>query len=211
MSKTIEKIIFGVLIVAIIGVTTQIIAGMNNEKPQEIQVSNDDQQISLEQAKTIALNAVDMNKVGKLTDAEIENENGDVIYSIEFTKDNIETDVKIDAKNGNILVIENDLTETDQDDNEEKDDDENEEELSDEALAQIEGKITEEQAIEIAKTQVDMSIVGKITDVELEKENGIVVYAVEFTKNNIETDVKIDAKIGKVIEIESDLDEEEED
>ena len=80
MSKTIEKIVFGVLIVAIIGVTTQIIAGMNNEKPQEMQVSNADQQISLEQAKTIALNAVDTNKVGKLTDAEVENENGEVIY-----------------------------------------------------------------------------------------------------------------------------------
>ena len=207
MSKTIEKIVFGVLIVAIIGVTTQIIAGMNNEKPQEMQVSNADQQISLEQAKTIALNAVDTNKVGKLTDAEVENENGEVIYSIEFTKDNIETDVKIDAKNGNILVIENDITETDQDENEEEDEDD--EELSAEEVSG--DKITEEQAIEIAKTQVDMYIVGDITDVELEKENSIVVYAVEFTKNNVETDVKIDAKTGKVVKVESDLDEEEED
>jgi len=204
MSKTIEKIIFGVLIVAIIGVTTQIIAGMNNEKPQEMQVSNADQQISLEQAKTIALNAVDTNKVGKLTDAEVENENGEVIYSIEFTKDNIETDVKIDAKNGNILAIENDLNEADQDNNEG-----DEEELSAEETSG--DKITEDQAIEIAKTQVDMSIVGEITDIELEKENNIVVYAVEFTKNNIETDVKIDAKTGKVVKVESDLDEEEED
>jgi|SRR3989344_1230472 len=205
MSKTIEKIIFGVLIVAIIGVTTQIIAGMDNEKSQEIQVSND--RISLEQAKAIALNAVDTNKVGKLTDAEIENDNGEVIYSIEFTKDNIETDVKIDAKNGNILVIENDITETDQDENEEEDEDD--EELSAEEVSG--DKITEEQAIEIAKTQVDMYIVGDITDVELEKENSIVVYAVEFTKNNVETDVKIDAKTGKVVKVESDLDEEEED
>jgi len=204
MSKTIEKIVFGVLIVAIIGVTTQIIAGMNNEKPQEMQVSNADQQISLEQAKTIALNAVDTNKVGKLTDAEVENENGEVIYSIEFTKDNIETDVKIDAKNGNILAIENDLNEADQDNNEG-----DEEELSAEETSG--DKITEDQAIEIAKTQVDMSIVGEITDIELEKENNIVVYAVEFTKNNIETDVKIDAKTGKVVKVESDLDEEEED
>ena len=204
MSKTIEKIVFGVLIVAIIGVTTQIIAGMNNEKPQEMQVSNADQQISLEQAKTIALNAVDTNKVGKLTDAEVENENGEVIYSIEFTKDNIETDVKIDAKNGNILAIENDLNEADQDNNEG-----DEEELSAEETSG--DKITEDQAIEIAKTQVDMSIVGEIKDIEIEKENNIVVYAVEFTKNNIETDVKIDAKTGKVVKVESDLDEEEED
>ncbi|MEK6871597.1 MAG: PepSY domain-containing protein [Nanoarchaeota archaeon] len=96
---------------------------------------------------------------------------------------------------------------------EDVDDTDEDEKVTIQELAAISEKITEEQAVAIAKKSVDMSVVGSITDVELEKEKGIAVYAIEFTDDNgVETDVKVEAKTGKVVLIESDLtDTEDED
>ncbi|MEK6855428.1 MAG: PepSY domain-containing protein [Nanoarchaeota archaeon] len=46
---------------------------------------------------------------------------------------------------------------------------------------------------------------GEITEILLERENGDVVYAVEFTKDGVETDVEVDAITGAVLKIDSDL------
>ena len=188
MAKTIEKVILGILVITIFGIGSFAIAGFgdNSQKMNTGSLK----QISLEEAKTIALGAAD----GEITEAFLENEDGKLVYEIEVTNGNLETDVLIDPSNGNILSVETD-----------------EEEVTAEEIADIGDKISEEQAIAIARSAVDISSVGEITDVELENENGVIVYAVEFTKNGIETDVKIDAATGEVLKIESDLDEEEED
>jgi uncharacterized membrane protein YkoI len=68
-------------------------------------------------------------------------------------------------------------------------------------------KITPEEAKVIAIETVDLEEVGPITSIQLEDEEGILVYAVEFTKDGIETDVKINAETGEVVKIESDLTE----
>ena len=78
-------------------------------------------------------------------------------------------------------------------------------------LEQEGSSITEAEAIAIAMKQIDLNVVGEMTDVEVEKEKGRIVYAVEFSKRGVETDVKIDAKTGEVVIIESDRDEEEQD
>jgi uncharacterized membrane protein YkoI len=67
-------------------------------------------------------------------------------------------------------------------------------------------KITEEEA----KTAAIRKIGGTVNKVELENENGNVVYSVEMTKNNKETDVKIDAGNGKVLKIDDGVDDEKE-
>jgi len=79
------------------------------------------------------------------------------------------------------------------------------------AFSEVNGVISEEEAIAIAYDAVDVSLVGKMTDIEIEREGGQVVYAVEFTKGGVETDVKIVAATGAVLLIESDLDEVEKD
>ena len=49
---------------------------------------------------------------------------------------------------------------------------------------------------------------GAFSDIELEMEMGVLVFAVEYTeKDGNEVDVKVDAKTGAVIVIESDKDE----
>ena len=144
MPRTIEKIIVGILLVAIFGISSFVIASLREDIPSE----------SILQVQDLPLETV------------------------------------------------NSLSQAINDDTEE--------ELSPEEISRSGKTITEEQAISIAKNAVSTSSAGKMTDVELEKEQGILVYAVEFTKNGIETDVKIDAKTGKIVKIESDLDEEDE-
>ena len=57
---------------------------------------------ALEKAKAIALSVAD----GAITEALLERENGALVYEIEITKNNLETDVLIDPLTGNVLKIE---------------------------------------------------------------------------------------------------------
>ena len=75
--------------------------------------------------------------------------------------------------------------------------------------AQAASIISEAQAVDIADEAYTGN--GSMTEVELENEDGITVYEVEFTENNgNEVDVVIDAETGDVIAVESDEDEDEE-
>jgi uncharacterized membrane protein YkoI len=66
------------------------------------------------------------------------------------------------------------------------------------SAAKLTPKISVEQAKQIAVNHVT----GKILDVELEKENGVLVYEVDITSPNQVYEVTIDANTGKVLEIE---------
>ena len=66
--------------------------------------------------------------------------------------------------------------------------------------------ITESTAFQIAGDAYTGT--GTFTDIELEMEGNVLVYAVEFTESDgNEVDVKINAKTGAVLLIESDKDE----
>lgn len=66
--------------------------------------------------------------------------------------------------------------------------------------------ISESKALNIADTAYTGD--GTFTDIELEMEHGVLVYAVEYTeKDGNEVDVKVDAKTGAVVVVESDKDE----
>ena len=141
--KTNEKIILGVLIVALLGIGGVFAtAAVTHKNPVDfvssIKVADDNEvsdaqeaqesaqlqnlaKISADDARAIALGAVDINVVGEITDVELENEDGNVVYAVEFTKNGIETDVKIDAGNGKILLIESDLDEVGEDDSGDED------------------------------------------------------------------------------------------
>jgi hypothetical protein len=67
-------------------------------------------------------------------------------------------------------------------------------------------KITESEALGIAGKAYTGA--GKFTDIELEMEADVLVYAIEYTEQDgNEVDVKIDAKTGRVVLVESDKDE----
>ena len=132
MIKTKEKIVLGLFLVLILGIGAVLASGLTTSKNQEKSKfdtdDNDDDEkqesaalqeqakITKDDAVKIALASVDMNIVGEMTDVELENEDGIVVYAVEFTKDSVETDVKIDAATGKIVSSESDLTETEEDD-----------------------------------------------------------------------------------------------
>jgi len=100
------------------------VADSGNDNAPEISEAQESVQlaplakITEEQAKEIAINTVDLTLVGEVTGIGLDNENGNVVYSVEFTKDGIETEVKIDAGNGDVFKIESDNGEADKEDKE---------------------------------------------------------------------------------------------
>ncbi|HYD03285.1 MAG TPA: PepSY domain-containing protein [Alphaproteobacteria bacterium] len=142
---------------------------------QSAEVSSDTK-ISEEEAKLIALNAVDLSLVGELIDIELELEAGIEIYVVKFTKDGIETDVKIDAKTGEILKIEDNLADSSDD-----------------------PKISQEEATQIALDNVD----GTVNNVEIAKSQGVVVYEVEIEANGVDNYVSVDVDTGAVVDIQT--------
>ncbi len=179
--------------------------------------------IGLQQAIDTALTRAN----GKLLRAELGNENGFLIYDIEIVEaDQSVADVKVDAGEGNVLLVSKDSADRSGDENIENDsregevqnhggDDENQEgdddrgENSDgvksgsiQVKADHEWEytgmatISYQQAIKAALNQVT----GKVIKVELESENGFLVYGVEVVdSHNSITDVKVDAGNGQVL------------
>jgi uncharacterized membrane protein YkoI len=113
--KRIMTVIGGVVLTALIAIGGAHARQTNHTG--SIQVKNDEEagfaemaKISLDSAVNAALKAVP----GKVLKAELENENGYLVYGVEIVKtDHQIADVKVDAGNGKVLKVE-----TDQKDNE---------------------------------------------------------------------------------------------
>jgi uncharacterized membrane protein YkoI len=85
-------------------------------------------QITLEQAKDVAL----ANIQGEVLKIELEEENGFLVYGVEIvTPEKIITDIKIDAGNGGILLVEKDTADTNKDSDNEQDNNDDEHEDKD--------------------------------------------------------------------------------
>ncbi|WP_292466190.1 PepSY domain-containing protein [Methanolobus sp.] len=87
----------------------------SSDEAQETQDLTKYPVISQTVAETAALNEV----TGELGEVELDNENGNLVYSVEIATSEGVKDVKVDAGNGNVLFIEND----DQDETDEIDSD----------------------------------------------------------------------------------------
>ncbi|MCJ8007390.1 PepSY domain-containing protein [Lederbergia wuyishanensis] len=189
-----KKILIPALALTIIGSGA---VGATLIKPAFASTSANTATITKEQSKEIALKEIS----GAVTDVELEKEHGTLAYDIEIKDANgIEHDVVVDANSGKVLK-----TETDN----EKDDDDSE--VSDEVeKTQLlkEAKISIEESTAIAQAKVK----GKVTDAELDDENGVVIYEVEITDlQGQQHEVKIDAKSGKILKVEKDENETKDD
>ena len=144
-----------------------------------------------------AINAALEKVPGTVEEVELEDEKGTIVYEIELVStDGTEHEVEVDAQTGEVLKVEAD------------DDDENEEEDSqNQAKLAKQAKITEDEAINTALEKVP----GTVNEIELEVENGTVVYEIEvLSTDGTEQEVKVDAQTGEVLKVEADDDENEE-
>ncbi|MCA0173939.1 PepSY domain-containing protein [Bacillus sp. RAR_GA_16] len=70
-----------------------------------------------------------------------------------------------------------------------------------------EAKISEAEAEKIAKEEVE----GDVTEKEVEKENGTIVYEFDIQTDSVETEVEIDGMSGEVLQVEADDEDDEDD
>lgn len=154
--------------------------------------------LTVSQAKSIALKAVE----GKVDDVDLERRNGQTFYEVEIDrKGNPDVTVRLDAYKGKVLAVVND---DDYDDDDDYRDNGTGNSSSTSVSNQV--KLTVAQASNIALKQVTG---GKVTKVELDRDNGRYVYEIELRTAQGEADVDIDANTGKVLSFDQDFDDED--
>lgn len=181
--------------------TTTFAATSDDTKSEKIAEQQEQQQLKKEavitekEATKSALEKVN----GEVVFTELDEDDGMIVYEIKIKdKQDMLHEVKVDAKNGKILM-------TEMEDND-RDDDENEmdEYISDKKEEQQltkQAKISEKESHNIALQEVK----GQITDSELDMENGKLVYSIEIIdKQNNEHEIEVDAKTGDILKIEKD-------
>jgi len=171
--------------------------------------------IGMEKARQIAMQKAE----GKIESAELERENGKTIYSFDVrnSKGTI-TEVQVEAYTGEIVSLQEENAQQEaaekrqdkQKANDKEDDDEESDasQKANQAKYTREAKITMQQAKEIALKRV----VGTITDQELEKEKGKLLYSFDVRDASGKSfDVEIDAKTGAVLRVFEDKEDEADD
>ena len=179
MGKTTDKIILGILFVVLLGMSGVFIAAFNANSlsGQEKTTQNVVEKISEERAIEIALDAVP----GIFQEVETEIKNGKTTYVVEIKDGTLSKEVKVNLQ-GDVIGIKT----------------EEDEEISPEELESIDGLITEAQAIKIALNEIN----GRVIEVEVEREDGKVLYSIKIKKDNEIAEVEINAETGQVLEVE---------
>lgn len=173
------------------------------ENLKQVQVATPSEEkagITLAEASDIVLAKVEN---GVIHEAEKDRENGRLVYEIEVKNDEYEFEFKVDAATGEIIKEERD----------ERDGKKREKAAasnSNEGNGNSDNAGANEAVISIgeAKGIAKKEVPGKIEDIELERENGKLVYEVEIEnyQNGDDEDVTvyIDAITGKVLYVEWD-------
>ena len=176
--------------------------GCNKSSTPNNQNSNNSK-ITMEQAQEIAL------KHAKLTSdqasfikTDTELENGIEVYNIEFSYENKEYDYKINSANGEIVEYDSDIE--DYDITQQQATKENKS-VTPNNQNSNNSKITVEKAKEISLKHANLKDNQVVFDkTEMDYDNGVQVYDIEFHYNNIEYNYEIDANTGNILSYSQD-------
>ena len=176
--------------------------GCNKSSTPNNQNSNNNK-ITMEQAQEIAL------KHAKLTSDQVsfiktdtELENGIEVYNIEFSYENKEYDYKINSANGEIVEYDYDIE--DYDITQQQATKENKS-VTPNNQNSNNSKITVEKAKEISLKHANLKDNRVVFDkTEMDYDNGVQVYDIEFHYNNIEYNYEIDANTGNILSYSQD-------
>jgi uncharacterized membrane protein YkoI len=101
MAKTIDKIFLGILVIVLVGMSGVLITAYNtSDTPQAIVTKTTQKEITLDEAKSIALEAVP----GTLREVEVEKDGNDYLYEVKIASSNSVKEVVIDMR-GKIIKI----------------------------------------------------------------------------------------------------------
>lgn len=136
--------------------------------------------ISKAKAQELALKQVK----GKITDIEFDNDDRTPHYEIEIKSAKEEVDLEVNAVTGKVKITDREPIKQAK------------------AAAKKTKLITKEKAIQLAKAKLNGK--GKVTDIELESDEGVRYYEMELTHGKKEYDVKVHAVTGKILKFERD-------
>lgn len=176
--------------------------GCNKSSTPNNQNSNNNK-ITMEQAQEIAL------KHAKLTSDQVsfiktdtELENGIEVYNIEFSYENKEYDYKINSANGEIVEYDSDIEDYDITQQQAT---EGNKSVTPNNQNSNNSKITVEKAKEISLKHANLKDNQVVFDkTEMDYDNGVQVYDIEFHYNNIEYNYEIDANTGNILSYSQD-------
>ncbi len=181
----------GIILVASVGIGAKALAENKDEtglkQVQQAEFPQEEREgMTLNKATEIALQKVEN---GVVTEADIDQEHGQVVYEVEVKTNELEYDFKIN-QSGEIIK-----------EKKEKRDDHDDEENR---IRSGENTISVEQAKTIALKEVS----GFVDDLDLEEENGMLIYEIEIEqktdRDDDEATVYVNALTGEVLSIEWD-------
>ena len=159
---------------------------------QYLQKLQDEAEYTKEEVLDIAVEDAKLDeKDVKRSRVELDYDDGKLTYDVEFYTDSEEYDYEIDAKTGKILSadreIERDFRDID---------------------PEAEAEYTEEEALEIARedAQLEEKDIDK-SRVKLERDDGFLIYNVEFYVGNEEYDYEIDADTGRIMDVDYEIED----
>ena len=160
---------------------------------------NTAKQISVDEAKKIALaHAKLAEKDVTFVNIELDYENNRPVYDVEFYSGNVEYDYEVSVADGSIISADRDI--------------ENYSIPTPEVTAapaptkaEVSG-ISSEKAKQIALSHAGVGS-ANFTKVQLDTEDGIRVYEIEFKVGNVEYDYDIDASTGAIVSSSSEIDD----
>lgn len=132
-----------------------------------------------------------------IDEAELEYENGRMIYEVEFRYEGFDHEYKIDALNAAVLHSRKARSAAPSSEN---------------AAPSVDRIISQEDAKRNALSHAGLSA-SQVTDlkIELEYEDGILKYEIEFDSGSQEYDYEVDASSGKILKSEKKLQDEDDD
>lgn len=147
-------------------------------------------QISLDEAKKIALKDAGVNaKDATFTKTELDRDDGVWSYELDFYTDSAEYDYEVHAETGDIRSKEH-------------------EPFGNKGQSSKEGSITLDEAKSIAVKHAGFSVNDvSFSKAKLETDDGVTAYEIEFYKDRMEYEYKIQASSGSILEYDSDYDD----
>jgi uncharacterized membrane protein YkoI len=173
-----------------------LIGSSSLDEVEAIGTASDKAYIGLDKAKEIALNHAGVTASAAINmKAELDYENGKMVYEIEFDSNQYEYDYDIDAVTGTVIKHEKEQT-----------DDENKATSAGSSQTYIGEQKAKELALKHAGVSADKISNYKI---ELDTDDGVAAYEIEFQVRLAEYDYKINAVTGAVLKSEKEIDDDD--
>lgn len=186
------KVMAGALAAATVLTAGTMTVAAEGRFSQYLQKLQDEAEYTKEEVLDIAVEDAKLDeKDVKRSRVELDYDDGKLTYDVEFYTDSEEYDYEIDAKTGKILSadreIERDFRDID---------------------PEAEAEYTEEEALEIARedAQLEEKDIDK-SRVKLERDDGFLIYNVEFYVGNEEYDYEIDADTGRIMDVDYEIED----